>query len=242
MKSLVRKIIFLACLLLLIIAVGNLAKEYMVRSKDAQVYETLIELVEEFEEPASAYDALYQENNDLVGWIEIEGTTINYPVMQTISDPEYYLHKDFYGSYSYTGTPFVSEISQLDPNSDNVVIYGHNMTDDSMFAPLLNYKTLAFCEEHKLVNFNTLQASGTYEVVYAFYEDVSLDNGHFEFYAFINAKNQEDYDQFIATCSAKSLYNTGITPQYGEKLLTLVTCSYHSTNGRFVVICRQIES
>lgn len=93
--------------------------------------------------------ALHRENSDCIGWIKIEGTVIDYPVMYRPSEENYYLHRDFYGEYSANGCLFLSEL--CDPKtSDNLIIYGHHMNSGKMFAALDQYKDSAFYLEHPL--------------------------------------------------------------------------------------------
>ncbi len=182
------------------------------------------------------YQALYEENPDLAGWIQIEGTRLNYPVMYTPNDPEFYLYRAFDRSNSSSGTPFIGQGCSLDPRSGNVILYGHNMKDKSMFASLLKYKDKQFWQTHPRIKFDTLFKTGEYEVLSAFYVDVTPQNGHFAFYDIDTADEQQ---AFVEKCKQLSLYDTGVSASSEDHFLTLVTCSYHSKNGRFVVVARE---
>ena len=102
---------------------------------------------------------LYEINNDLVGWIKIDGTNIDYPVMQ---NEDYYLRRNIYKNYSYYGTPYLAKYCDVN-NSDNLVIYGHHIKNNSMFGELENYKKDAFYNDHKFIKFYTLQDNITIE-------------------------------------------------------------------------------
>lgn len=115
---------------------------------------------------------LWEKNQDLAGWLSIEGTAIDYPVMHTAQDEEYYLRRAFDRSNSVSGTPFLA--AGCFTGCGNYIIYGHNMKDGSMFAALLNYADDTFWEEHPTIRFDTLEETGTYQVLAAFYIDVSL--------------------------------------------------------------------
>lgn len=183
--------------------------------------------------------ALHEKNPDCVAWITIEGTVIDYPVMYRPSQKNYYLHRDFNGNHASAGALFIAE--NCDPDdSDNVIIYGHHMNSGKMFATLNKYKKQSFYEEHKRIVYETLDGSETYEVMFAFTTPVYT--GHdFEYYAFSKANSAEEYDAYISACRERALYDTGVTAQYGDKLLTLSTCEYSQKNGRMVVVARKIN-
>lgn len=184
------------------------------------------------------YEELFQQNPELFGWLTIEGTTIDYPVMYTPEDPEKYLHADFHGNYSFPGTPFVD--GNCSPDSDNMLIYGHNILNGSMFRSLLKYEQKNYWQAHPVITFNTLYEEREYEVLAAFYDRVYLTRENcFKFYQFIDAENEAAYNEAISQFREKSLYDTGVTASFGTQLITLVTCAYHTENGRFVVVARQ---
>ena len=183
--------------------------------------------------------ALHEKNPDCVAWITIEGTVIDYPVMYRPSQKNYYLYRDFNGNHASAGALFIAE--NCDPDdSDNVIIYGHHMNSGKMFAALNKYKKLSFYEEHKRIVYETLNGHETYEIMFAFTTPVYT--GHdFEYYTFSKANSAEEYDAYISACRERTLYDTGVTTQYGDKLLTLSTCEYSQKNGRMVVVARKIN-
>ena len=178
-------------------------------------------------------------NSDMVGWIKIDDTKLNYPLMYTPDDEEKYIHKDFEGNYSIVGLPFIETNCTLEPRTDNLIIYGHNMANGKGFATLMDYAKESFWEEHPVVYLSTLYEETAYEVVAAFYDRVYYKHEDaFRFYQFYDAKDEEHFNYAIKQFKSKACYDTGITPQYGDHLITLVTCSYHTDNGRFVVVAR----
>ena len=183
--------------------------------------------------------ALHEKNPDCVAWITIEGTVIDYPVMYRPSQKNYYLHRDFNGNHASAVALFIAE--NCDPNdSDNVIIYGHHMNSGKMFAALNKYKKQSFYEEHKRIVYETLHGQEIYEIMFAFTTPVYT--GHdFEYYAFSKANSAEEYDAYVSACRERALYATGVTAQYGDKLLTLSTCEYSQKNGRMVVVARKIN-
>ena len=186
------------------------------------------------------YAAIYEQNNDLVGWIKIDGTKIDYPVMQTPNEPNYYLKRNFNGEASEHGCIYIREECDMLEPSDNITIYGHNMLDGSMFASLLNYQYKSTWEYNPLIFFDTLYEYHVYKIFAVFKTTASIDAG-FKYHNFIDALDEEEFDQFIATAKELSFYDTGITPEYGDKIICLSTCEYTLTNGRFVVAAVRIS-
>lgn len=184
------------------------------------------------------YAAVYAQNNDFVGWLCIEGTNINYPVMQTPEEPNYYLKRAFDHSYSDYGVPYVQENCALGI-SDNIVIYGHNMSNGSMFADLCRYEKKSFWQEHPIIHFDTLSGYGEYEIVTVF-KTVAYSQEGFKYYHFVDAENEADFDAFLAQCRELALYDTGVDAEYGDQLITLSTCEYSRKNGRMVIVAKKI--
>lgn len=183
------------------------------------------------------FETLYNKNNDIVAWISIPGTRLNYPVMHTPQKPEYYLYRNFNKEYSTSGVPFIDGRSSLEKPSDNILIHGHNMKNGSMFAQLLSYKDEDFLKEHPSIEFYTHLGKETYDIISVFpTEAYNATKSNFNYYDFINAKDQEDFDRYVTKVKELSIFDTGIGAKYGEQLMTLSTCAYHTTNGRFVVI------
>lgn len=187
------------------------------------------------------YDELYKKNPDFFGWLKIEGTVIDYPVMYTPRDSEYYLHRDFYGNYSDSGMLFIDGECPADGNY--YLIYGHHMNNGTMFGELPKYKDKAFYEDHKLVFFDTRYELRDYEVVAAFYGKAYPDDeeeGHFCYYRYKDLRSESAFNEYVKNIKSLAIYDTGITPKYGDELITLSTCNYHTSDGRFVVVARRI--
>lgn len=183
----------------------------------------------------SQYRELYGKNSDLFGWIQIEDTKINYPVMYAPYELEKYLHTDFYGNSFYGGTPYMDV--RCTAESENYIIYGHNMSDGSMFKALMKYEDKKFWKAHPIASFDTLYEEGEYEVVAAFRDQVyKKTDTCFKFYNVIELEDEASYNEAIRNFKEKSLYDTGVTPEFGTQLVTLVTCAYHTDNGKFVVV------
>lgn len=186
------------------------------------------------------YQLLYEINNDLVGWISIDGTTINYPVVQSPYEANFYLRKNFYKEKATCGTIYVREACDVNKPSDNVTLYGHNMRNGTMFADLHKYEKPSFWASNRFIQFNTLTEYHQYEIFAVFITSATMGEG-FRYHIFDDATNAAEFDEFVAGCKSISLYDTGITPQYGEKLLTLSTCDKSIDNGRLVVVARRVS-
>lgn len=194
-------------------------------------------------EKQASYQNLYWENTDMVGWIQIEGTNIDYPVMQTPADPTYYLKHDFEKNYTDYGCPFMQANCDALAPSDYLIIYGHNMKDGSMFADLAKYRSKDFWQTHKTVWFDTELGSSAYEIFAVIHTTVQADDADaFPFYWFVDAAAPEDFAAYVSACKARALYDTGIFAEYGDKLLTLSTCDNITDNGRWLVIAKQTET
>lgn len=184
--------------------------------------------------------AWYEENPDLCGWLRIEDTALDYPLMYTPEEPEKYLRMDFDGAYSVGGIPFLDADCSLDPESDNLIIYGHNMRDGSQFRSVMMYKDKSYWEEHPTILLSTLYEEREYEVLAAFYDRVYYKyEDCFKFYQFIDAEDEAAFNEAISYYKENAEYDTGVTAEYGDRLITLVTCSYHCEHGRFVVVARE---
>ena len=190
----------------------------------------------------TAYDKyvdVYNTNTDFIGWISIEGTKINYPVMQTPQNKDFYLKHAFDKSYSEYGVPYMQENCKLGL-SDNCIIYGHHMQDGSMFADLCKFESEDFYKEHPTIHFDTLAGYGEYEIVCVFKTAAYSADG-FKYYHFVNAANAEEFNSFLSTCQSLALYDTRVSAEYGDRLLTLSTCEYSRTNGRMVIVAKLVQ-
>ena len=182
------------------------------------------------------YETLFAQNNDFIGWIRIDGTNVNYPVMQTPNKPDFYLKHSFDKSYSDYGVPYIDEAC-MTGISNNLVIYGHHMNDGSMFADLCKYADADFCKEHPTITFDTLSGLGNYEVVAAFKFNTNRETFKYNEYTLMD---EDQFAEFMENVHARQRYDTGVTAEYGDQLLTLSTCEYTYANGRFVVVAKKV--
>ena len=185
---------------------------------------------------------LQEENPDIVGWLEIENTSINYPVLQG-TDNEYYMTHNYKKEKSKNGSIFLNKDYDWSIPSSNLLIYGHNMQNGLMFQELLKYADKKFYEDHPIINFTTEKEEAEYEIISVFKSRVyyKSEKNVFRYYYFVNAKTEDEYNEFVENAKKASLYNIDATAQYNDQLITLSTCSYHIEDGRFAVVARKIE-
>lgn len=191
------------------------------------------------------FEDLYRSNHDFVGWININDTNVDYPVMYTPNDNEggeHYIHKDFEENYSAAGLPFIDENCDLLLPTDNIIVYGHNMNSGKMFHDILQYDNEEFYNSHKTFTFDSIYGDGVYEVVAMFYSQIYPDESNeFKYYQFVNAGDEKEFMDYINNIRKLSVRDTGVDVKYGDKLITLSTCAYHVKDGRFAVVARKLE-
>lgn len=184
--------------------------------------------------------ALNEKNPDIDGWIFIEDTVVDFPVAYTPDEADKYLRLNIEGEYSYYGTPYISKrcIMEPDEESQNLIIYGHNLENGKMFSNLYKFAKEDYWKEHKLIEFWTTEGHRTYEIMAAFYDRIYFEweKEKFEFYKFTDAEDEEEWDEMIGKFKEKTAYDTGVEALYGDRLLMLITCSYHTEHGRFVLV------
>lgn len=189
------------------------------------------------------FEDLYRTNNDFVGWLKIDDTNVDYPVMYTPDDNErgeHYIHLDFEEKYSAAGLPFIDKNCDLVLPTDNIIIYGHNMNSGKMFHDIMKYENEDFYNSHKTFTFDTIYGDGTYEVVAMFYAQILPDDSkEFKYYQFVNAGSAQEFENYIDNIKHMSLIDTGVDVKFGDKLVTLSTCAYHVDDGRFAVIAKK---
>ena len=239
----------LVCLAVFLVSGGLLLKRYFDDRRSESEFAALESLIvsdapaADGEETNSAkFAALRDQNSDFIGWISIEDTKLDFPVMYAPNNKDFYLRHDFNKEYSVYGVPYLDEKTTLGANdqSENLVIYGHNMKTGTIFGCLTGYKKAGYYQQHPYVQFDTVYGDGTYEVFAAFSIDVAADTS-FVYNQYVDM-DEETYDTYVEEAVSRSDVDTGIRPVYGEQLLTLSTCEYSSDNGRYVVVARRVDS
>lgn len=212
----------------------------------------------------SELQPIYEMNNELVGYLSFpyDDLRLSYPVMQSLHDSDYYLSHNFYKEESIAGCPYVPVGCDVFEPSDKVIIYGHNLRTGGMFNKLTNYKDKSYWETHQTFYFDTLYERHTYQIFAVFKtaaKQFADDGTHwgYPFHKVSDFQTEADFDKFIADVKGaafngggyqgQTFYDTGITPEYGDKLLCLSTCEYTmkdpdgTINGRFVILAVRVD-
>ncbi len=188
------------------------------------------------------YQDSFLANEDMAAWLKIEGTEIDYPVMWTPRDENYYLYRSFEGRDDKNGSLILDTDSSLNPLTTNLIIHGHNMKSGAMFGRLTDYEDQSYCQEHNIITLYTEECERRYEVIAVFRSQVYRKTDQvFKFYKFFRADTQEEFDDFYQNIKSLSLYDTKVTAEFGDRFITLSTCVYHVEQGRFVVVAKEIE-
>ena len=187
------------------------------------------------------YKKLYSQNKSLIGWLKIDDTNIDYPVMQTVNN-EYYLDHNYTQEYDKNGSIFLDKDCDITNPSTNMIIYGHHMKSGKMFGKLDLYSSRKYYEDHKYIQFDTIYEQGIYEIMYVFRSRIyNEDEIVFKYYQFFEAATPEEFDATMREMANISLYDTGVTATYGDKLITLSTCDHAEEDGRFVVVAKKVN-
>lgn len=188
--------------------------------------------------PTDAYASLQAQNPDFVGWVELEDTTLRYPVVQTPDDPQYYLRRDFNGNDSLAGVPFLDARCDMEDGTC-LIVYGHNMNDGSMFAPLQQYLSEEFWTKHPVLRCDSMTQRREYAVmaVLHFADSQQAADAYYRV-----PETEEEFTALVENLRAGALYDTGVEAAWGEQLLLLSTCDRYDSNARILVAARLLSS
>ena len=188
------------------------------------------------------YEALLEQNPDLVGWLTIQGTKVDYPVVQKVDDNDFYLNHSFDGSEDSAGTIYVDYRSDIVNPTTNTMVYGHNMKNGSMFGSLKNYLQEDFFKEYRYIQFNTIYEHRLYQVVSVGLSEVAYqDESSYRYYNFIQANNLEEWQEFVDNVSAMAVYQSDVTLDPSDEILTLSTCNSYTEDGRLFIVAKRIQ-
>lgn len=254
-----RKRTVMICSLVAMFCIGYVIFYYYLYERNSSEYEHLASLKEEtIEEDTKVhinytkeekkelvvlekYKKLYSQNKSLIGWLKIDDTNIDYPVMQTVNN-EYYLDHNYNQKYDKNGSIFLDKDCDITNPGTNMIIYGHHMKSGKMFGKLNLYSNRDYYEKHKYIQFDTIYEEGTYEVMYVFRSRVYNESDIvFKYYQFFEASTPEEFDSNMKEMAKISLYDTGVKATYGDKLITLSTCDNTEEDGRFVVVAKKVK-
>ena len=249
--SLGRKIVLVICMIVFLGSAGVLLDYYINGMREQSAFADLgkidaaEDLVTDKGTVIGKYAGLYKANDDIIGWVKIKDTKIDYPIMQTQDDPEHYLHLNFDEEYAASGTPFMDAGSDIFIPTSNFLIYGHNMKNGTMFHDLLKYESKEFYDKHKTFTFDTIYkgGQGEYQVIAAAYSKIyPKDSTKFKYYQYAGITTEDEFNKYVSGVKALSIYDTGVTAEYGDQLVTLSTCAYHTDDGRFFVVAKRVDA
>ncbi|MHA7967304.1 sortase domain-containing protein [Paenibacillus sp. CAU 1782] len=256
----IKKILIAVSFLVLVFSLVNLARIFLRDYDERQKIEELdiiwkeesdigegdalpFLLSDKLNEPVmlSEFKELYMRNSDIVGWLKIDGTRIEYPVMQNLQDADYYLNHDFDKRENKSGLPFLDEHSQTNGTGISL-IHGHHMKSGWMFKDLMKYKKESFYKEHSTFQFSTLYEKQEYEIIAVILSQVYRKSDDvFKYYQIENVSTPDEFDLYVQSIKQLALYDTGVTAQFGDTLMVLSTCEYSTKNGRLAVIARKLK-
>ena len=254
-----RKQMVVICSLLAVFCIGYVIFYYALYEKNDAEYEVLAAMVEEGEKKPdnfrinytreeekeltvlSKYENLYNKNKSLIGWLKIDDTIIDYPVMQTANN-EYYLDHNYDQEYDKNGSIFLDMDCDITDPGTNMIIYGHHMKSGKMFGDLDLYSSREYYEKHRYIQFDTIYEEGLYEVVFVFRSRIYNENDFvFKYYQFFDAYTEPEFDSAMKSMAGISLYDTGVPVSFGDQFITLSTCDDSEEDGRFVVVAKKIS-
>ena len=248
LKKPMKIIIIIILLLIIILGITYIVVELTHASNDKNTYKDVSNIFHDINQKKDIHEQkikklkeLHESYENVIAWLEIEGTDINYPIVQT-TDNDYYLNHNYKNEKSSAGAIYFDKDVKIN-ESDNLQIYGHRNKYGLMFEPLIKYAKKDFYEEHKTINLTTLEEDATYEILAIFYSRVYYSNetNVFRYYYFVNAESEKEYNEFVNNAKNASKFDTGVDAKYGDKLITLSTCEYSRENGRFVVVAKKIS-
>ena len=242
------KILAIIFVVLFIIGICYIIFNFINSNKNKEVYKNISNTsqrdndipIKDVTENMQKVINLKQENEDIIGWIQIENTIIDYPILQA-TDNNYYLTHNYKKENSKYGSIFAKSECNIQDNNSNVIIYGHNMKDEQMFNTLLKYEDKDFYNEHKEIKVATENEESKYNIVSVFKSRVFYQDEKdvFRYYNYTKFENEKEYNTYIENCKKIQLYDTGVSAEYGEQLITLITCEYSQENGRMVVVAKK---
>lgn len=248
-----KKIIVIILSIVLVVSIVSIIVLKILEDKDTKLQKEISQVLDTIDIPNENIEPeqtermlqvaeLKKENKDIIGWLEIKDTNINYPVLQG-SDNEYYLTHNYKKEKVAGGSIFLDKNFDFSIPSSNLLIYGHRNKKGIMFEDLLKYDEEQFYKEHKKIRFTTIKDDSEYEIIAVFYSRVYYqdEKNVFRYYYFVNAENEEEYNEYVNNVKKASIYDIETTAKYGDQLLTLSTCEYSQEDGRFVVVAKKIE-
>jgi sortase B len=190
-----------------------------------------VELAQPLQNQTTSFDSfnvLREKNKEIMGWIQIDSTIINYPVVQSV-DNEYYMTRNVLGQKDVSGSIFIDYKVQLHNSPKHIIIYGHHMDNQTMFAPLIKYKDSRFFQKNPMIELDTLYGKSKWRIFSAYQTSINFNYLRTEFI------DDPDFEQFQSILLQKSLHQTSLDVKASNRILTLSTCTNRREDDRFVV-------
>lgn len=248
MKKAFLNIVIIICLAVFAVCAYQLIQYFYGNMEADKAFDKQRDMVAdatEFDKRLPEYKKMKEQNEDFVGWIIADGTNVNNPVVQTVNDPEYYLYRDFNKNDSKPGTIFLSNVADLDEPTDIVTVFGHNMKDGTMFGSLRRYEDSEFLAEHDRIWMDSLEGRREFQVTNVMRIRVGIEGQEdpFPYYQYSNFKNEKEFNEFADQCKSYTLYDTGRSIEYGDKMVVLSTCeyTYGDGSGRLVIMGKEVK-
>ncbi len=180
---------------------------------------------------------LLQINSDIKGWIKIENTPIDYPVLYS----DFYLYHNYKKEYSKYGSIFIDSICNIDTNPKNVLLHGHHMNNGSMFAYICKFADLSFYKSTPVFNFDTIKSKNKWKIISVFKTNTNPEHGELFPYLTSNFKSKDSFLEYIYKVKIRSIIDTPVDVNENDELITLSTCSYELKDFRTVVVARKVR-
>jgi len=182
---------------------------------------------------------LTKKNTDLSGWLRIQGTDINYPIMFKEGDNDYYLQHDFFGNEDRNGLLVLDKRCDKDMSDNHLVIHGHNMKSGAIFGTLKYYKDQTYLKKHPAIEVDTPDEQRFYEIIAVASTSANGENG-FNYSDYLNIGDRDSFSRYVDSVKARSMYKIAASANYGDQLLTLSTCDYTMKDGRLLVVAKRV--
>ena len=198
-----------------------------------------------YETPAGTQEnkieSLRKINSEICGWIKVDDTNIDYPVLCRPGDTDFYLSHDYKKESSRYGSITVDARCNEGVRSRNVILHGHHMKDGQMFADLLKFENVEFCQKHPVINFDTIDGEGKWKVFAIFKTNTLPEQGEIFDYYVTHFSSKAEFNQYVKDVRKRSLIDFPADVKYTDQLLTLSTCSYEYKDFRTVVVARKLR-
>lgn len=248
----IRKFIRILCILVFLVSTYALLDILVIsplKSKNdiqevQEVYheEPKEEPKEEEKKAENKFEELKKINDEICGWIKIDGTNIDYPVLYRPGDMYFYLSHNYKKEDSRYGSITVDARCEDGTSSQNVILHGHHMKDGQMFADLMKFGEVDFCKEHPTIQFDTADSKGQWKVFSVFKTNTLPEHGKVFDYFITKFENKTDFNSYVKDIRKRSLIQFPVDVEFGDQLLTLSTCSYEYKDFRTVIVARKLRA